>query len=329
MKYGNKINLAAHVLKAKILGRRKPLIIAWSVTNLCNRECLYCASKDLPGHELEYEKGLLLLEQIANSGVKVISLTGGEPLVHKHIGQYIEKIHSLNMGCGINSNGILVRKQIDILKDIRFVKLSLDGEPSVHDQIRGGNCASYVFDALDACKEQNITTTLLTVLSSMNLDQVPYIIDVAKKYNILVYFQPATGHALKSDRENPIAPTSQEYLDCIKGIFKAKKGSDGMYIGNSLTGLNHLVKWPNPTKMKCEGIRVSARIEPDGKLYHCGRMIRHMDGPDAEKLGFAKAFEQLQEVECDFCWCANRVEANLILGLRPTAVWEAVKNKLV
>ena len=328
MGFGNKIGLAVDIAASRIFGHRKPLVVAWSITNRCNRECLYCDSKELPNNELKLSDGLLLLEQIAKSGVRIVSFTGGEPLIHKNIADYIIKVRTLGMGCGINSNGVLVRKNIDVLKNTSFIKLSLDGEPSVHDEIRGGNCAKYVFDALEACKEQNISSTILTVLSSKNLDQIPYLIDVAEKYNITVYFQPATGHALKSERDNPVTPSLPEYKACINQIINAKKGAKGKYIGNSVAGLSHLKNWPDPIKMKCEGLRVSARIEPDGRVYHCGRMIRHMKGPDALKLGFAEAFKNLKEVDCDFCWCAHRVETNLILGLEPSAVWEALKAKL-
>lgn len=324
----NKIGLAWDVGVSRLFGMRKPVVVAWSVTNQCNRTCKYCDSPLLDQSFIQKDDGLRILEQIRKAGGRIVSFTGGEPLVHPFIGEYIEKAHSLGMQCGLNSNGVLVRKKIDMIKDVRFIKMSLDGEPSLHDEIRGGKCAQYVFDALDVCKEFGITATLLTVLTNMNLDQIPYLLSTAQKHGITVFFQPATGHALKSERDNPISPELSQYRKCLDQIIEAKKGRYSKFIGNSLPGLRHLRHWPDPVRMKCEGIRVSARVEPDGRVYHCGRMIRYMKGPDAVKIGFEEAFKRLRKAECDFCWCAHRVETNLILGLHPSAVIEALRAKL-
>lgn len=324
----NKLGLAWDVGTSRLFGTRKPIVVAWSVTNQCNRTCKYCDSPLLDQTHIPKEDGLRLLEQIRSAGGRIVSFTGGEPLVHPHIGEYIEKVHSLGMHCGLNSNGVLVQKKIELIKDVRFIKMSLDGEPDLHDQIRGGKCARHVLEALETCREFGITATLLTVLTNMNLDQVPYLLSIAEKYEVTVSFQPATGHALKSERDNPISPDLSEYRKCIDQIIEAKKGRYAKQIGNSLAGLGHLSQWPDPVKMKCEGMRVSGRIEPDGRLYHCGRMIRFMEGFNAVEMGFEKAFQKLQATQCDFCWCAHRVETNLILGLHPTAVMEALRAKL-
>lgn len=328
MGFIKKATLAAEVAAARILRRRKPLIVAWSVTNRCNRDCLYCDSPDLGGPELTETQGLDLIGQIRQAGGRVLSFTGGEPLIHPSIEKYIERVRTLGMKCVLNTNGVLVRKKIDMLKGLSFLKMSLDGPPDIHDEIRGGKCAQYVFDALDVCKENGISATLLAVLSTKNLDQVPYLLQVARQYGITVAFQPATGHALKSDRDNPIVPEKSDYKKVIDEIIAAKKGAYKRYIGNSLAGLGHLRNWPEPTSMKCSGLMVSCRIEPDGRVYHCGRMIRCIKGFSAVELGFAESFNRLLDEECDFCWCAHRVETNLILDLSLSAGFEALKAKL-
>ena len=117
-------------------------------------------------------------------------------------------------------------------------------------------------------------------------------------------------------------------VSVIDQLIETKRTKRGRFIGNSIAGLRHLRLWPDPVKMRCEGLRVSARIEPDGRVFHCGRMIRYINGYDAMELGFDNAFRSLQFTECDFCWCAHRVETNLILGMRLSAMLEALRINL-
>ena len=329
MSAGSKTKLAASVAAARFAGRHRPLLVAWSVTNRCNLRCLYCESPHLKTDELTLEQGLKIIDEAAEAGTAVFSFTGGEPLIHKHIFDYIEHTLERGMKVGITTNGVLVPKMIDRLKKVSFIKLSLDGPPELHDKIRGGDCAKHVFEALELAHEHHIGSTLLAVLTEHNLDQIDYLVDTARKYRTTISFQPATGHLLKSDKENPVTADGEAYRKAIDQIIEKKHGPDARLIGNSVAGLRHLRRWPEPTAIACHGMAVSCRIEPDGRVYHCGRMIRHMEGPSAVELGFMEAFKRLPKPACDFCWCTHRVETNLILGLKPSAVYEAVRTKLL
>ena len=56
----------------------------------------------------------------------------------------------------------------------------------------------------------------------------------------------------------------------------------------------------------------ACRIEPDGQMYHCGRVIATADNPpNVLDSGFRDAFENLQPFFCTDCWCAQRVELAL------------------
>src|SRR2546427_3396021 len=72
-----------------------------SVTDRCNFRCVYCMPKDVFGRDYPFlrQSDLLTFEEIARlarvfkaHGVQKIRLTGGEPLLRKHLERLIEML---------------------------------------------------------------------------------------------------------------------------------------------------------------------------------------------------------------------------------------------
>ena len=104
-----------------------------SLTDNCNFRCSYC----MPVEEMEWmpqsklmskEEILKLAETFVSLGVKKIRLTGGEPLVRKEFPEILAGIAKMNVETTITTNGVLIHKHIQGLKDagVRSVNVSLD-----------------------------------------------------------------------------------------------------------------------------------------------------------------------------------------------------------
>ncbi len=114
-----------------------------SVTDRCNFRCVYCMPKEVFDKDYQFlPHGLLLsFEEITRvakifiaHGVEKIRLTGGEPLLRKHIEKLIEMLASLTTLSGkpldltMTTNGSLLTKKAQSLKDagLKRVTVSLD-----------------------------------------------------------------------------------------------------------------------------------------------------------------------------------------------------------
>ncbi len=135
--------IAGTGLLADTLGR--PLRdLRISVTDRCNFRCNYCMPKDVFDNEHVYlpHSALLSFEEITRvarsfvaHGVQKIRLTGGEPLLRKHIERLIEQLAVLRTPEGqpldltLTTNGSLLKKKARALKDagLHRVTVSLDG----------------------------------------------------------------------------------------------------------------------------------------------------------------------------------------------------------
>src|SRR6201988_3568975 len=108
-----------------------------SVTDRCNFRCVYCMPREvfdsnyrfLP-HEaiLSFEEIARLARVFVGLGVQKIRLTGGEPLVRRHLHRLVELLAPLGAELTLTTNGSLLAAQARDLKKagLNRVTVSLD-----------------------------------------------------------------------------------------------------------------------------------------------------------------------------------------------------------
>ncbi|MDQ1345498.1 MAG: 3,8-cyclase [Pseudomonadota bacterium] len=119
------------------LGRRvRDLRI--SITDRCNFRCVYCMPKALFGRDhpflqrdelLSFEEIARIAQIFAGLGVEKIRLTGGEPLLRRHVESLVARLAAIpGIELTLTSNGSLLPLLARTLKDagLRRVTVSLD-----------------------------------------------------------------------------------------------------------------------------------------------------------------------------------------------------------
>lgn len=59
-----------------------PNSVCWNITSQCNDNCLFCY-RNRDSKEMDFEKQKIIVEKIADSGIRKVTLAGGEPLMVK------------------------------------------------------------------------------------------------------------------------------------------------------------------------------------------------------------------------------------------------------
>jgi cyclic pyranopterin phosphate synthase len=130
-----------------------------SVTDRCNFRCVYCMPKEVFGDDYAFlpRQQLLSFEEIVrvarifvDQGVEKIRITGGEPLLRRHIENLIGQLAKLPVELTLTTNGSLLAKKARALKDagLTRVTVSLDGiDDAVFKRMNDVNFA--VGDVLD------------------------------------------------------------------------------------------------------------------------------------------------------------------------------------
>lgn len=74
----------------------------------CNLSCTYCNEFDSSSLPVPIEEMLHRIDQLAQLGTSVITISGGEPLLHPDLDEIIRRIRSHGMLAGLITNGYLL-----------------------------------------------------------------------------------------------------------------------------------------------------------------------------------------------------------------------------
>ena len=182
--------------------RQRPLHdLRISVTDRCNFRCNYCMPKEVFNKDYQYlpQGDLLSFEEITRvarvfvaHGVRKIRLTGGEPLLRKHLHVLVEQLAALRTVDGepldltLTTNGSLLARQAQALKDagLQRVTVSLDGlddavfrrmndvDFPVSDVLEGIEAARAVGLGVDAQGHPSGLKVNMVVKRTTNVDQI-------------------------------------------------------------------------------------------------------------------------------------------------------------
>ncbi|MBI4504806.1 MAG: radical SAM protein [Chloroflexi bacterium] len=123
-------------------GTPRPVVV-WTATRRCNLHCIHCyadsANRRYPG-ELTTAEAEALLDDLADFGVPVLLLSGGEPLLRHDLFAQVEHAHRRGIHTTLSTNGTLITP--DVARRIRdtgfgYVGISLDGIGTANDRFRG------------------------------------------------------------------------------------------------------------------------------------------------------------------------------------------------
>lgn len=117
--------------------------VQWSITGRCNYNCRHCfmSAPDYHGEDLTMEQCIRILDELAACGIRMVSLTGGEPLVSPHFYDILDEIRKRGIILStIYTNGKLVDDELLDELESRGMHpnfhISFDGI-GWHDWIRG------------------------------------------------------------------------------------------------------------------------------------------------------------------------------------------------
>lgn len=153
----------------------RPVTCVWEVTMGCNMRCGHCGSSctDALPDELTTEEAIAVIDQIAELGLRWITLSGGEPLTRKDLPVLVEYLNKKNIVVNIITNGWMMNEEMARkLKDagISTVAISVDGTKEIHDKIRKKDAFEHVKMAVKNLKSLGITTGAVTTISKLNIN---------------------------------------------------------------------------------------------------------------------------------------------------------------
>jgi radical SAM protein with 4Fe4S-binding SPASM domain len=144
------------------------------LTQRCQLECVHCYTDSSPylpkDGELTVERWIRLVDEFADNGGEKILFTGGEALVYGGCIDVMRRAHERGLQVTLFSNGILIPRYIDELKEVAdIVQISVDGPgEESHDAIRGKGSFKKAMQAIHMLLDVGIETRVSTTIMMNN-----------------------------------------------------------------------------------------------------------------------------------------------------------------
>jgi cyclic pyranopterin phosphate synthase len=265
-----------------------------SVTDRCNFRCAYCMPKSVFNRDYDFlpHAALLSFEEIERLGrvflvlgTEKIRITGGEPLLRKHLERLIAMLSRLNTLQGkmpdltLTTNGALLRKKAKVLRDAGLSRLTVSLDAIDDSIFRRMNDVDFpvadVLDGLQAAKEAGFESIKvnMVVQRGVNDQQIlPMLEHFRHSGHILRFIEfmdvgSSNGWSMTSvlpsadiirmiERQYRIHPLEENYRGEVARRWTLDDGSLEIGLIASVS---------EPFCQDC----TRARLSTDGRLYNC------------------------------------------------------------
>jgi hopanoid biosynthesis associated radical SAM protein HpnH len=315
--------IGAYVVKQHLTGRKRyPLVLMLEPLFRCNLACAGCGKIDYPAEILNQRISVAdALQAAVECGAPVVSIAGGEPLLHKELPQIVDGLIARKKFVYLCTNALLMEKKLDQYKPSPFFVWSvhLDGDKEMHDK---SVCQRGVYDkavsAIKAAKARGFRVNInCTLFNNMEPESVANFFDSLAGLGI-------DGITVSPGYAYERAPDQQHFLnraktkELFREVFRRGRGGKNWSFSQSTMFLDflagnqtyHCTPWGNPTRT------VFGWQRP---CYLLGE-------------GYAKTFKELmEETDWDSYGTGNYEKcANCMVhsGYEATAVRDTIANPL-
>ncbi len=253
--------VATYVLKQKIRGRKRyPFVLMLEPLFRCNLACAGCGKIDYPDpilhQNMPVEDALYAVDEC---GAPVVSIAGGEPLLHKGLPEIVRGIIARRKFVYLCTNALLMDKKLSQYEPSTFFTWSvhLDGDQEMHD---ASVCQPGVYDravaAIKRAKERGFRVNInCTLFNTAQPDRVAKFFDTAMGLGIDgITVSPGYAYERAPDQQHFLNREKTKQL--FRGIFEHGGGGGQWSFSQSSLFLDflagnqtyHCTPWGNPTR---------------------------------------------------------------------------------
>ena len=255
------IAVGAYVVRQHLAGRKRyPLVLMLEPLFRCNLACAGCGKIDYPDEILNQRLSVAeSLEAVDECGAPVVSIAGGEPLLHRELPQIVKGILARRKFVYLCTNALLMEKKLDQYQPSPYFVWSvhLDGDKDMHDR---SVCQTGVYDravaAIRAAKQRGFRVNInCTLFNNVNPEQVASFFDRVRGLGVDgITVSPGYAYERAPDQEHFLhrSKTKQLFRDILsrgRGGLNWSFSQSGLFL-DFLAGNQEYrcTPWGNPTR---------------------------------------------------------------------------------
>lgn len=319
--------LSAYVIRRKLAGERfVPLVLMLEPLFACNLTCAGCGRireyKDRTHERMTVQE---CLEASRECGAPVVSVCGGEPLIHPQIGEIVAGLVAMKRWVYLCTNGTLLAQTLHKLqRSARLIlNVHIDGPREVHDVIveREGAYDAAIEGIRAAVAQGFCVTVNTTVYKQTDMNQIDKLMTTLERTGVRCFMlSPAYSYEAVGDNDAFLSRqdvyAKLAHIDRIAA--RHRLANSPVYI-EFLKGERELdcTAWGNPTR-NVAGWRSPCYLLADRHFATYDELIKNTDW-DVYGAG--------RDNRCKDCMvhCGFEPTAALMLNRRRGDLWKTIK----
>lgn len=255
-----KISVGSYVIRQRLAGRKRyPLVLMLEPLFRCNLACAGCGKIDYPDPILHQNMPVAdALHAVDECGAPVVSIAGGEPLLHKQMPEIVRGIIARRKFVYLCTNALLMEKKLAQYEPSPYFTWSvhLDGDKEMHD---AAVCQDGVYDravaAIKRAKERGFRVNInCTLFNTAKPDRVAKFFDSVMKLGVdAITVSPGYAYERAPDQQHFLNRDRTKNL--FRDIFRGKSDTRWSFSQSSLfldflagNQQYHCTPWGNPTR---------------------------------------------------------------------------------
>jgi cyclic pyranopterin phosphate synthase len=288
-----------------------------SVTDRCNFRCVYCMPKEVFGHDyeflpraqlLDYEEIARLARAFVANGVRKIRITGGEPLVRRHLERLIAMLAPLEVDLTLTTNGSLLPQKAQSLADAGLSRVTVSLDSLDDATFRAMNDTNFplerVLEGIAAAADAGLPVKVNAVVKRGTNDDG--IVALARHFRgtghvlrFIEYMDVGHTNGWRLDEVVPareiLARIAEEFpLEPVEPAYRGEVAKRWRYVD----GEGEIGVIASVTQPFC-GDCTRARLSAEGQLYTCLFAVR---GHDLRELVRGEASDEELEAAIAAIW---------------------------
>lgn len=234
------IRVGAYIMKQKIIGnKRYPLVLMLEPLFKCNLACPGCGKIDYPKPILDRRLSTKeCLDAVDECGAPIVSIPGGEPLIHKEMPEIVKGIVERKKFVYLCTNALLLKKRMKDYTPSPYLTFSvhLDGLEGEHDRaVDQKGTFKIAVEAIKMAVEKGFRVTVAaTLFNSVDPDEMAKFFDFAMTLGVEgMTISPGYAYERAGGQEYFLKRTQTKNL--FRDVFRLGRKNGRKWVFNQST----------------------------------------------------------------------------------------------
>ena len=232
------MRIGGYMMKQKLLGRKRyPLVLMLEPLFRCNLACVGCGKIDYPDAILNRRMSAQECWDAADEcGAPMVAIPGGEPLIHKEIGEIVRGLVARKKFVSLCTNALLLEKKLDLFEPspYLFFSVHLDGLKDHHDKaVSQKGVFDRAVSAIKAAKAKGFAVNVnATIFDGHAAEDIAKFLDFTTELGVGVSMSPGYAYERAPDQEHFLNRTKTKKL--FRDVFALGKGKKWNFMHSGL-----------------------------------------------------------------------------------------------